>query len=208
MYRFFSFDARITRARLVAGLVLALILTWWGILALSTGSAVILVLVGALGGGLFAKLLVESVRRQHDMGRRGAPAIALGAGGVMMMVVASIYALGTGAFVVFYAAGLILAIAWASLLLRPGTADANRFGMPIRNPLVPTFGEPRAFQGVLLAVILIAAGAGLGFAGARWNAGLRERHAADRRYAASIEAGANQAASDDLERDYRKNGGR
>lgn len=208
MYRFFSLDARIARTRLVAGIVLAMILAWGGILALRTGTPAILVLVGALGGGVFAKLLVESVRRRHDMGRGGAPAIALGGGGVIMMVAASIYALGTGVFEVLYAAGLIIAIAWAFLLLPPGAPKVSRFGAPIRNPLVPTFGEPRAFWGALLAISLIIVGAGLGFVGARWNAGLRERHAVDQQYADSIETSDNRAAPDDLELDYRKSGGR
>jgi hypothetical protein len=204
----FSWDARIARSRLVAGHVLALILAWVGMLAARTGTTVILILVGALGGGLIAKLLVEGVRRRHDMGRRGTPVIALSAGGVMMMAAASIYALGTGPFVVFYAASMMLGLAWASLLLRPGTANANRFGMAISNPLIPTFGEPRGFHYSLLAMALIAAGAGLGYIGGQWNAGLRERHAANERYAASIDEGENRAALNDLELDYLRNSNR
>ena len=64
--RFFAFDARITRVRVITGLVITTVPAWITLLLLRSGEASGIIAAGAIGGATVTKLVSESVRRRHD----------------------------------------------------------------------------------------------------------------------------------------------
>ena len=210
MLRFFAFNARVARLRLIAGLLVSVVPAWVAVLLLRTGGRSAMIAAGAIGGATVAKLLTESVRRRHDMGAGGGAAVALLLGSFVAMSVASVAALGPGAF---FLPPLVLAgvaIAWGALLLRPAATTESRHAPPIRHPLLPAFGAGRrGAAGIATAAALTATGAGLGLAASVWVDGLRRQHdEIQRNLAADPHVARDDAAADALEQAYNKQEGR
>lgn len=172
MRRFFSFDARIGRLRLLAGIVIGLAIGWLGVLILREMGGLATVAVGGVAGATIGKLVVEAGRRRNDMGKSVAmPLVALAAA-VVAIGLTAMYELVTGNPVPNYVALTIFVLAWSVLLLRAGEAVANGYGPP-PDALTPSFGtSPVGRAGLVLGIILTLSGAALGVGANVWLAGL------------------------------------
>lgn len=198
MTRFFSFDARIARLRLLVGVVAGLALAWLGVLVLRQGAGLGVPVVGAVGGLTVAKLLVEAARRRHDGGGSARGALALLMLGVVVIAAALLHALASGDFLLHYAAIAAFVVSWAALLLRGG-APANRYGAP-PVPLLPSFAERPRRAGMWLALVLALAGGALGLLANDWLGGLAAQRVQDQQAAQRPDA----PAPDNLEAEYQE----
>lgn len=188
--------------------MLALVPAWIALLLLQSGKMSLMIAAGAIGGATVAKLLSESVRRRHDADASGVAAATLLVGAFAAMSVATVVALGSGAFIFPQIVLAAVAIAWAVLLLRPSSAQPNRYAPPVVHPLVPAFAEgPRRARGLLTAIVLTVSGAGLGYAGGAWLEGMRRHHEAIERYLATEPQPVGANVPDPLEKAYRKQSG-
>ncbi len=197
MTRFFSFDARITRLRLLAGIVVGLAIGWLCILLLRQTTGVATPLVGGIAGVTIVKLIVEAGRRRRDMG-------ASVGGGLLALVAAMIgvgvslvHMLGTGEVWLYYPAIGLFVLLWAMLLLRPGAPGMAAVG------LTPTFdaSAPRA-GGTVLAILLAITGASLGIGANLWIDAMAGQRLRDEAAANEPIAPANGDEPDNLEAIY------
>jgi uncharacterized membrane protein YhaH (DUF805 family) len=202
MRRFFSFDARIGRLRLLAGIIIGLAIGWVGVLVLREVGGLAAVVVGGVAGATIGKLVVEAGRRRNDMGTSVAmPLVALAAA-VFAIGLTAMYELVTGNPVPNYLALTIFVLVWAVLLLRPGEAVANGCGLP-PDTLTPSFGKsPVGRAGLILSVILTLSGAALGVGANLWFAGLARQN--ERGQAIAEGRDGMDAAPDNLESQYQE----
>lgn len=202
MGRFFSFNARIGRLRLLIGIVVGLAIGWLGVLILREASGVATVLVGAAAGATIAKLVIEAGRRRHDMAAATVGPLCALAIGIVGIAGTMVYALGTGNDIPQYLALGLFVAAWCALLLRPGVADTNAHGTA-PGLLAPSFGPARpARGGLMLAALVTISGAAIGMGANLWLAGIAQQH--DRDQAISEQQGETGASPDKLEQEYRE----
>ncbi|KQM85975.1 hypothetical protein ASE67_08845 [Sphingomonas sp. Leaf23] len=202
MGRFFSFDARIGRLRLLTGIVVGLSIGWLGILILRETNGIATVLVGAVAGATIAKLVVEAGRRRRDMDATIAGPLSALAVGVVGIAGTMVYALGTGNDLPHYIALALFVVAWCGLLLRPGVAHANAHGTA-PDLLAPSFGSARGGRGgVILAVLLVISGAAIGLGANLWLAALAQHR--ERAQTIAEHENESNATPDALEQAYRE----
>ena len=170
MPTFFSIDGRTPRLRfLIVSTIAAVVLLLLGRSSWDERLAIALP-AGAVAGLVLAKVAAEAGRRLHDTGasaRAGAwAALLLG-----LMALGSLYLSLNHENAMLPVTGLV-GVALLFLVVRPGVAGANRFGVPPDGPVAATT-TGAAHAAWLLPTVCVVAAVGLVLALASLNDALR-----------------------------------